>query len=39
MTKRVIKGWRQFTTEEHTGRDRALTWDFTELLKVMRAWA
>lgn len=36
MKARVIKGWRRFTTEEHTGRDRAPVFDFTELLKVWR---
>ena len=36
MNKRVIRGWRCFTTEEHTGRDRAPVFDFTELLKAWR---
>ena len=36
MNKRVIKGWRKFTAEEHTNKDRALVFDFTELLKVWR---
>ena len=39
MKSRVIKGWRKFTTEEHTGREREPKWDFTEIIKVMKDWA
>lgn len=39
MNKRVIKGWRKFTTEEHVGRDKALAYDFTALIQAMKAWA
>lgn len=38
MKTRVIKGWRKFTTEEHSGRDRAPVFDFTELIKAMKSW-
>jgi hypothetical protein len=36
MNKRVIKGWRKFSTDEHTGKTVALKFDFTELLKVWK---
>jgi hypothetical protein len=39
MKARIIKGWRQFTTEEHHGRHVEPKWDFTELIKVMQVWA
>ena len=38
MKTRIIKGWRQFTTEPQTGREKEPNWDFTELLQVMRNW-
>lgn len=36
MNKRVIRGWRRFTTEEHTGRERQPVYDFTELMKAWK---
>jgi hypothetical protein len=36
MNKRVIKGWRKFSTDEHKGRDQVVKFDFTELMKVWK---
>ena len=39
MKSRIIKATRKFTTEEYKGGDKAPKFDFTELIKAMKAWA
>lgn len=39
MKSRIIKATRKFTTEEYKGGDKALKFDFTELMKVMKDFA
>lgn len=38
MKSRIFYSKRQFTTEEYHGREREPKWDFTELIKAMKAW-
>jgi len=38
MKSTIYYSKRKFTTEEHTGRDKKMVYDFTELSKAMKGW-
>ena len=38
MKSTVYYSKRKFTTEEHTGREKKPVYDFTELIKALKAW-